>query len=795
MESYMHYKIVQDLMEENHFHPEMEAVYIIRGNVKAGVMNTEYQLYKGDVFIIPPGLEHFLNGSDGSIVCCVSYPEIVLSSVFGAADNLLFFCRKDVDSVHSYEKIRSIFYDIILEYMKQEKRSICMERSLLYRLLACLLEEFMTSETNEDFGNSGNSIRLQKITAYMARNFSGNITLTDLAHKMYTSSSSLSRFFKKQTGIYFSDYLNQLRLRYAAQGLLYTEDNVTKIAVDSGFSNLSVFNRLFRKKYGMSPTEYRKQVSKEPLNERHEKNDLIEKLRDEFTEEISQNKDKEYMLRAEVDVLQERNKYKKVWNTAINVGSLNTILLANTQYHILFLTENLGYKYVRLWNIFSTQMMVTDGIHSENFNFDQVDIAFDFLISHKLIPFLDFGVRPKTAVYDAGNYIYYGNESVEFCSKEVWQKAVYSLIRHFVDRYGKEDVSRWIFEMSYDMAHNMQCYRAEDYSYFETYQFLYHTVKAIIPEAEVGGPMAVTYSQKEFIRKFLKSSREQKCIPDFISITLFPHIEERKKDKFRYSRPAEDSYEKEEIRKIRSLIRNEGMSCRLYIVEWNYTISSRDYLNDSCFRASYYISKIVELWKQTDMMVIWMASDWISNYFDVHGVANGGNGLLTKDTICKPAYYALQFLNTAGEYLIAKGKNYLITGNENNDYYILLFHYEPLRADYYFNARTDDPRRLAEIYEQSHPLDIDILLRPMRGERYVVKCRKISPEDGSLLREWEKFDFDSSLSSQEVKYIRQICFPRVSMKKQKAEEGSLDIRDQIGLNEIKLIHIYEEKKF
>ena len=209
---------------------------------------------------------------------------------------------------------------------------------------------------------------------------------------------------------------------------------------------------------------------------------------------------------------------------------------------------------------------------------------------------------------------------------------------------------------------------------------------------------------------------------------------------------------------------------------------------------AYYTDRIVRLWGKADMIIIWMASDWVSNYYDVKGVTNGGNGLLTKDTICKPAYYAIQFLNTLGGELLKKGDHYLITRKEANNYYILLFNYTALGGDYLiYEKGMEDPGQISMIYEGQSPMEIRISLKPMRADRYVIKRRTINPKEGSLLWEWRKFEFNNTLTSQEVKYIRQICFPRISLKKQETENGILEIQEKVGLHEIVLIHIYEER--
>ena len=68
---------------------------------------------------------------------------------------------------------------------------------------------------------------------------------------------SLSRFFKQHLGMTFQEYLKKIRLGQAARLLTTTDRTVTDIAFESGFNNLSNFNRHFRAAYGISPKEYR----------------------------------------------------------------------------------------------------------------------------------------------------------------------------------------------------------------------------------------------------------------------------------------------------------------------------------------------------------------------------------------------------------------------------------------------------------------------------------------------------------------------------------------------------------
>ena len=814
MEQYrpMDFVILQEPQEEEHFHAGTELLYLASGRAVLRILDKVYRLDRHDVIAVNSGLRHSLHGEPGSAVCMVRYSDRLLASLYGPAEAVSFRCAGVGADAYGFEEIRQIFQELIRQYLDQSGRNICMERSVLYRLLDCLGRGFLVREEfpaglgqREKVPEKGSrkksvrpdeSGRLLEILTYIRKNYTDNISLSELAEKMYVSPSTLSRFFKKQTGVYFADYVNQVRMKHALQGLLYSDDSITKIAVDSGFSNLSVFHRLFREEYGMSPNEYRKKMSAQVREPQEDESTLREILETEFAKETSEipgiRDDKKQIY---IDVNEKDNKsLRKVWGRTINVGSINTLLMANTQYHVLYLAENLGFRYVRLWNIFSTQMMITDGIHTENCSYDQLDIVLDFLDQHGLLPFLDFGVRPKTAVYDTEDFVYYSEENVQFQSRKAWEQAVRGVIHHIAGRYGREKAGRWIFEMAYDSIHRPRFY-PDDSGFFHAYRFLYRTVREFLPEAEVGGPMAITQSPEGLVKEFLLTCREQGCVPDFVSILLFPYVSRDEENGLVRSSAAEDSFEEDAVRRIRSVMKETGVECRLYISEWNFTISSRNYLNDSCFRGAYFVRKISSLMEMTDMINVWMASDWVSNYFDVRGVANGGNGLLTKDTICKPAYYALQFLNELGDELLAKGSGYFVTKQEEGGYAVLLYHYQALKEDCFsVCAKTDDPDQVRRIYERGTPVEIEVALRSVPADRYVIRRRTISPREGSVLWEWKQFGYEENLTGEEVKYIRQICFPRLGMEKRETSGRTLLLRETLEPYEIVLLLISPEEE-
>ena len=84
----------------------------------------------------------------------------------------------------------------------------------------------------------------------------------EIADELGMSESAFSHFFKKRTNRSFIDFLNDIRIGNAAKMLYETSNTISEICYASGFNNVSNFNRLFKKKKGQTPTEYRENVQK-----------------------------------------------------------------------------------------------------------------------------------------------------------------------------------------------------------------------------------------------------------------------------------------------------------------------------------------------------------------------------------------------------------------------------------------------------------------------------------------------------------------------------------------------------
>lgn len=131
-------------------------------------------------------------------------------------------------------------------------------------LLATLLEDWdppVTATLPEQ--NEAQQELMQRLARYMEEHYQEKITLEDLARFSQYNRTYISTLFKNMVGINFYDYLMRIRLKYALLDLADDKKNLTRIALDNGFSDLKSFNSRFREIFQYSPAQYRQRVSRD----------------------------------------------------------------------------------------------------------------------------------------------------------------------------------------------------------------------------------------------------------------------------------------------------------------------------------------------------------------------------------------------------------------------------------------------------------------------------------------------------------------------------------------------------
>ena len=137
--------------------------------------------------------------------------------------------------------------------------------SILYEL--SLFEDARTLSTTSfaKIESVSDSRRVQKVQAYINEHFRKEIRLVTLAEMVGMTPVSFSRFFRLRTGKTLSEYIIDIRLGAASRLLVDSTRTVAEICYDCGFNNLSNFNRMFKRKKGCAPKEFRENYHKKKI--------------------------------------------------------------------------------------------------------------------------------------------------------------------------------------------------------------------------------------------------------------------------------------------------------------------------------------------------------------------------------------------------------------------------------------------------------------------------------------------------------------------------------------------------
>ena len=165
--------------------------------------------------------------------------------------------------VYSRETILKV-RDLLHKLCKNEEgfHSVIDLLNILQTLSEDKNSRILATSTFANRDDSSDSRRIQKVIDFLHENYQKEIHLADVAGHVNMSEVSFSRFMKKRTGKNYIEYLNDLRLGIASRHLIDTTKTVAEISYECGFNNLSNFNRIFKKRKGVTPKEFRESYTK-----------------------------------------------------------------------------------------------------------------------------------------------------------------------------------------------------------------------------------------------------------------------------------------------------------------------------------------------------------------------------------------------------------------------------------------------------------------------------------------------------------------------------------------------------
>ena len=252
--------------QHRHFLRSHLFVFVTNGTATFEIGDKSYRISAGDIILVPANTEYLPNTEDfceyfffhfsGNLVqtnVCPHYdyafrkysfhlPKVTQREIYL---DYCIRCKTD------YAKL----YDVLLSVHKYKADGTYTSRFMIDTdFLRILLMASAVLET--DLYRDAMPGTLQKIISYIEKNLLEPITVSDICEAFKITPSYVARLFKKYLGITPTDYINGRKLEYAIELMKNTSLNITQISDYLGYCDVYYFSKLFKKKYGKSPTKY-----------------------------------------------------------------------------------------------------------------------------------------------------------------------------------------------------------------------------------------------------------------------------------------------------------------------------------------------------------------------------------------------------------------------------------------------------------------------------------------------------------------------------------------------------------
>ncbi len=787
--SLMHFNFLTNIESSTHYHLNPEIFYILQGNMDVKIDDKTYHMGSGDIVLINANKNHTATGSGALLGARFEIDYHVLTEYMGSMQ-LLFWCNTTADKNNAYAQLRSLLDRILTRYFEKDEKSALYLSALYFETVYVLTSNFMvkTDDVRINSESSQDRIRLQEIQNYIQSNYQSQVSLNDLADKLYLSNTYLSRYIKKHLGMTFVDYLNNIRLFHAVDELMYSDKTLTRIAYDNGYPTSAAFTKSFRDMFHQSPSEYRSMLENNntadgssTVLKAEEEQKILEYLKFREHKE-NPHTDKEKNIFADAKLVKEKftDGFK-----AINLGDIYLLMQYEVQNQMKLIRDSLGIKYVRVWNILSEEHCLSD---KGEINFRRLDKALDFLLENKMKPYIELGNKPILVSYTPERALRTESKQNTNLDFDTFSDAIARLCAHLINRYGVEEIESWYFEYWNNPSYEIE---KENGEYFKRFDMIYRTVKKYSDSIPVGGAGFILGYETAVCRNIFTSWKKREIHPDFLSFCSFQYVA-IVEDGNRYGRKSIDSeYMVNQLQIMKETLEETGFDIKeLHIDEWNFTISNRNILNDSCEQGAFILKNCIEMSSNVSFMAYWHALDIYSDSYDTDKILIGDTGLLSREGISKPSFYAFNFLNRLKSDVLEKNENSIVTANGHNHYVIACHNYKNLSSRYVFTEEDEiEPEDINQYFEDIDPIKLNFTIRNVKNGKYLVKTYYMNTKNGSIQDIWKNLEYSKGLARDEVQYLICRANPTIEMKTLEIENGEICLENNLESQEIRLIDI------
>lgn len=245
-----------------HWHDEIELLYPLNGEADITIEGSSYKLLMRRLLVVESCLIHSTHiYNTCSMFLCIHLSKDRLREYIPDIDTLQLRCHPGVitdDNFVHYLDICRLLDELTRRFIKEPPTFSLEADGMILQAAAKLYEHFSVKTDAPAVADNFSARRIHQIISYVEEHFREQISLSDAAGELGLGKEYFCRFFKKNMGISFFQYINEIRVSHIYYDLIHSDLPISQIIESNGFSNQKLFNRCFKEIYGCTPSTVRK---------------------------------------------------------------------------------------------------------------------------------------------------------------------------------------------------------------------------------------------------------------------------------------------------------------------------------------------------------------------------------------------------------------------------------------------------------------------------------------------------------------------------------------------------------
>jgi xylan 1,4-beta-xylosidase len=466
--------------------------------------------------------------------------------------------------------------------------------------------------------------------------------------------------------------------------------------------------------------------------------------------------------------------FTKPWALCVGSDRLSTMLRGEYWERFRTLQEVMQVPYIRCHGLLCDELGVArrhewEGRQILSFNFTYLDQIFDTMLQHRVRPFIEWGFMPEALASGGTTVFWWKGNITPPKAWEEWADLVTALTKHWIDRYGIEEVRRWPFEIWNEPNLDIFWQDADQAAYFRLYEVTVRAVKAIDQGIQVGGP-AICGGQDHWIDEFLDFVKGRGLPLDFFSRHLYAgQSPTRVTPELFYQTLSQPHEPIQELREVRARIDRNGFAgLPLHITEFNTSYNPTCPVHDTPYNAAYLARLLSESGPYVDSLSYWTFCDIFEETDLGQSLFYGGFGMIARHGILKPTFHLFAFFNRMGETILHRDENCLATRRGDGTVAIIAW----------------NPRQTADTAQDERPLTVSF---PWTEGPALALRKRVNERWGNPWGLWRTMGRPKNPGKAVVDFLKIAAVPRVDSAVIAPSGGKLIIEMTLARNEITLV--------